>query len=111
MAETTIVTKPHSTDITWRQIENMRPGQWWEGEYYVDEDSDETHMLWAEVSMVMSGTQITTGRKVVRVLGTATNGAGVEMGHYRGEQIKTVTARQAKKAGLVVPERTEHGDG
>lgn len=96
-----------TSQVKWRQVEHLQPGHWWLGEYPVDDESDTTVELWAQVSLRLDLVQLTTGRKVVRVFGTATDGEAVESVQYRGHQVQSLTQRQGAKAGLALPERAE----
>lgn len=78
-----------------RCIENLRPGQWWLGEY-------EDGPAWAEVRVTMSLTNRVTGAKTVRVLGACADGQRAELHQLRGFAVPSLTAVQARKAGLAV---------
>lgn len=84
-----------------RALENVRPGHWFLGTY-AEEDGTEVQ-LWAQVTICMNITRITTGEKLVRILGRDTTGEPVELMQLRGHAVRTLTAAQATKAGLAVP--------
>lgn len=104
---------PTATDLAraarYRNIEKLQPGYWWSGEYGVDAAS--ARLLWAEVSMILEFEQVATGRRYVRVLGTATDGEPVELIQYRGYSVESLTERQGDKLGLVLPEPEPEDDG
>jgi hypothetical protein len=100
-------TQPDPNDIRFRAVENFSPGQWFLFEYE-DENEDtgevRTGEVWAEVRLVMHMEQIGTGRKYLRIRGVGTDGFGVELVADRGTQVQNVTARQAAKVGMVLPD-------
>jgi hypothetical protein len=83
----------------YRNVEKLQPGYWWLGTYGADEDTAE--QLWAQASMILELEQLTTGRRIVRVIGTATDGEPVELVQYRGYSVESLTERQGDKLGLV----------
>ena len=98
--------RPIPGDVQYRMAHRFQPGWWWEGEYpvldYDGNPTDRSERLWAEVSMVLHMDPLpgTGGQKYVRILGTDTTGEPVEARVPRGHEFRTVTARQAAKAGL-----------
>lgn len=87
----------------WRQIENLRPGHWMRVEL-IENETERVFHRWAEISMVMTGEQIATGRKIVRLLGADDEGYRFEFAQYRGFQVQRLTAAQGRRCGLVVPD-------
>lgn len=86
----------------WRQIENLAPGHWMWVEY-IDNETNRHFHRWAEVTAVMQGENIQTGRKIVRVYANDTAGYGVDFMQYRGFQVQRLTAAQGRRCGLTVP--------
>lgn len=87
----------------WRQIENLRPGHWMRVELQ-DNDTSQRFFRWAEISTVMTGTQIETGRKIVRLYGADEEGYLFEFAQYSGFGVQRLTAAQGRRCGLTVPD-------
>jgi hypothetical protein len=100
-----VITVERPDGTKFRAIRNLQPGQWWIGEYPTDDG--QTEEVWAQVSVVMQLENRATGRKSTRVLGRCTDGEGAELHHYRGHEVPSLSAAQARKAGLTLPDRTD----
>lgn len=103
-------TAPDPNDIRLRPVENFSPGQWFLFAY--EDENEETGEVragevWAEVRLVMHMEQIGTGRKFLRIRGVGTDGFGVELVADRGQQVQNVTARQAAKVGMRLPDLSQ----
>lgn len=99
MARTKIKPTPGSL-MKYRAVEDIRPGGWWLGMYEDELGASNRVELWTQVSVVMEGEQIGTGRKIVRVYGTCTDGEPAELRVYRGTQVQSLTERDGTRCGL-----------
>ena len=79
-------------------LENVKPGQWWQGEYELADGGKE--VTWARVSMALSLTRRADNAKVVQLIGVDATGERCELVNYRGFAVPTLTAAQARRCGL-----------
>ena len=106
MARTKVKPTPESL-MKYRAVENIRPLGWWLGTYK-DDDGNSVEM-WTQVSIVMESEQIATGRKIVRVYGTCTDGEPAELAVYRGAQVQSLTGRDGTRCGLTTEQASDDG--
>lgn len=86
--------------MKYRAVENIHPGAWWLGEY--EEDDGKRVEMWTQVSVLMFGVLVASGRKIVRVHGTCTDGERAELLVCRGTQLLSLTERDGTRCGLTV---------
>jgi hypothetical protein len=105
-AVTRTITTPYPGDVRYRQIETLARGDWWLGEYYARDGAEGTHRMWARVSFVTRvDDHVYPKRKIVKVFGIATDGECVVLRRYLCDLVPSVTAAQAARAGMELPQR------
>lgn len=87
-----------------RPIERFQPGWWWKGDFG---DGD----VWVQVDLRVESEQISTGRRLVRILGTDPSKTGddrdVQLVQERGFSVPSLTEAQGRRCGLTTGKGAE----
>ena len=92
----------HVDVSTMRASERITLGMWWHCEW--TDDSGATGESWAQARVVYDLRRHQDDARVVRVLGVDTTGVGCELLIYRGKPIRTLSARDAARLGIALPQ-------
>jgi len=93
----------HVDVSAYRPVERMQPGMWWHCTW-TDTNTGETGQTWAQAQVVMQKERLHDSARVTHVVGIDTAGDQCDLLLYRGQPVRTLSARDAARVGVALPQ-------